>query len=83
MQIGARLEFDEAMRTEFRIVWRLCRGHDFYEGVRAAIIDKDNEPRWSPSRLAEVDPAVVAAHFADLGTDELRFTAGPAVKVSP
>ena len=48
MALGAGLSFEEAMRVEFRIVSRICRGHDFYEGVRAAIIDKDNRPRWRP-----------------------------------
>ena len=36
------------MTMEFRIVSRICRGHDFYEGVRATIIDKDDSPRWRP-----------------------------------
>ena len=43
-----RLDFDEALSTEYRVVSRICRGHDFYEGVRAVIVDKDNRPRWAP-----------------------------------
>ena len=39
------------MKTEFRIVSRLCEGHDFYEGVRAVIVDKDGRPRWDPPSL--------------------------------
>ena len=38
------------MRTEFRIVSRIVHGHDFYEGVRAVIVDKDNAPVWQPAR---------------------------------
>ncbi|MCC2111987.1 MAG: enoyl-CoA hydratase/isomerase family protein, partial [Hyphomicrobiales bacterium] len=37
-------EFDDCMRMEFRMVDRVMRGADFYEGIRAAIIDKDNAP---------------------------------------
>ena len=73
MRRGRTLDFAEAMRTEYRIVSRIVRGHDFYEGVRAAVIDKDRAPRWDPASLEAVDPAVVAAHFADLGPDELKL----------
>jgi enoyl-CoA hydratase len=61
------------MRTEFRIVSRIVEGRDFYEGVRAAIIDKDGAPRWQPASLDEVSPAEIARHFADLGPAELRL----------
>ena len=71
MRRGAGLDFDEAMRTEFRIVSRIARGHDFYEGVRAVVVDKDNAPRWSPAALDAVTPAMVAAYFEPLGPDEL------------
>jgi len=43
----------------------LC-GHDFYEGVRAAVIDKDRQPRWKPATIAEVSPQAVAAHVPDV-----------------
>jgi len=42
------------------------RGQDFYEGVRAVIIDKDNAPRWSPAHAFEVGSADVERHFAPL-----------------
>ncbi|AVO44317.1 enoyl-CoA hydratase/isomerase family protein [Phreatobacter cathodiphilus] len=71
VRAGRALDFEAAMTTEFRIVSRICRGHDFYEGVRAVIVDKDNAPRWRPSTLAEVTPAMIAAHFAPLGEGEL------------
>ena len=64
MRRGATLDFAECMRTEFRIVSRVVRGHDFYEGVRAVIIDKDQAPQWQPASLAAVDPAEVERHFA-------------------
>uniref|UniRef100_UPI0013D454EA enoyl-CoA hydratase/isomerase family protein n=1 Tax=Klebsiella pneumoniae TaxID=573 RepID=UPI0013D454EA len=67
VRAGKTMSFEEAMITEFRIVSRVCRGHDFYEGVRAVIIDKDNAPRWQPPNLEEVSEAMVQAHFAPLG----------------
>ncbi|CAM9836759.1 unnamed protein product [Phaeothamnion confervicola] len=77
MRAGKSLPFDGCMNTEFRIVSRIIRGHDFYEGVRAVIVDKDNAPRWQPSTLAEVTQADVEAHFAPLGFDELRLPEHP------
>jgi enoyl-CoA hydratase len=68
---GKRWDFETCMRTEFRIVSRIVEGRDFYEGVRAVIVDKDNEPRWQPAELAEVGDADVERHFAPLGKAEL------------
>lgn len=72
MRRGAGLSFPEAMRTEYRIVNRVLRGHDFYEGVRAAIIDKDGAARWRPASLAEIGGDAVREYFAELGPDELQ-----------
>jgi enoyl-CoA hydratase len=66
MRRGASLDFAECMRTEFRIVSRIVRGHDLYEGIRAVIIDKDQEPRWQPSTLAGVSAEEVERHFSPL-----------------
>jgi enoyl-CoA hydratase len=66
---GRVLDFNDAMVMEYRIVSRLVHDPDFYEGVRALIIDKDNHPRWNPARIEDVDPAKVAAHFEPLPRD--------------
>ncbi len=66
MRAGATLSFQGCMQTEFRIVSRVIHGHDFYEGVRAVIVDKDNAPNWRPGTLAEVSDAEIARHFAPL-----------------
>ena len=63
---GATMDFDDAMKMEFRIVRRVIEGDDFYEGVRALIVDKDKSPRWSPPTLEEVGDAAIAAYFAPL-----------------
>lgn len=49
----------------------LAAGGDFYEGVRAALIDKDGAPRWSPARLEDVSEAMLDDYFAPLGAEEL------------
>ena len=73
MAIGGGLDFAEAMRTEFRVVSRIARGHDFYEGVRAVLIDKDNRPSWAAApKTREID-----AYFAPRGADELTVAGSP------
>ena len=66
MRRGRNWSFEECMTAEFRIVSRVAYGEDFYEGIRAVIIDKDNRPRWRPATLAEVSNETVAGHFAPL-----------------
>ena len=74
MQLGASLEFEAAMTMDYRIVSRICLGHDFYEGVRAVIVDKDNAPKWRPAPGEPIDPAAIEAYFAPLPKgEELRF----------
>jgi len=73
VRFGATADFATCMRTEFRIVSRIIHGHDFYEGVRAVIVDKDNKPVWQPPSLAQVSDAEVARHFAPLGDSELTL----------
>jgi enoyl-CoA hydratase len=69
MALGATIDFDEVLQMDYRVVSRICRGHDFYEGVRAVIVDKDNRPDWSPPpSRAELD-----RYFAPLGDGELKF----------
>jgi enoyl-CoA hydratase len=69
MRRGRHWSFAECMQAEFRIVSRVAYGHDFYEGIRAVIIDKDNRPRWEPATLAEVTAETVEGHFAPLESE--------------
>ena len=73
MKLGGDLSFEAAMGLEFRIVSRICRGHDFYEGVRATIVDKDNRPGWRPGPGDPLPAEAIEAYFAPLGADELTF----------
>jgi enoyl-CoA hydratase len=63
---GNSWDFETCMRAEYRIVSRIIHGHDFYEGVRAVIVDKDNKPQWQPATLADVSDAEIERHFAAL-----------------
>jgi enoyl-CoA hydratase len=62
---------EEVLDQDYRLGIRLLHAPDFAEGVRAQVIDKDRNPRWSPATLADVDRATVESYFADLGPDEL------------
>ena len=73
MKRGHELDFDDAMKMEFRIVRRVMEGHDFFEGVRAQIIEKDRNPKWKPASLADVKDAGIAQYFEPLGEEELEL----------
>jgi len=68
---GVSLNFDDVMKMEFRTSQACMAGHDFYEGVRAVLVDKDHAPIWAPARLEDVTPELVERHFASLGSREL------------
>jgi len=63
---GLTLSMDECMKMEFRILNRMLAGRDFYEGIRAVIIDKGSKPHWQPASIDAVDTADVDAYFAPL-----------------
>jgi len=71
MAEGSTRSMDDCMRMEYRILNRMLTGHDFYEGIRAAIIDKDGKPVWKPATLDAVKGAAVESYFAPLGEREL------------
>ena len=72
------LSLRECLRLEFRVVARFMQRGDFYEGVRALLLDKDQAPAWEPPTLAAVTPDAVAAFFAPLPeADELALGPEP------
>lgn len=73
IRAGRSLSMDDCMRMEFRILVRMLQGHDFYEGIRAAIVDKDRQPKWRPAGLGSVAPDDVDPYFAALGEQELAL----------
>jgi enoyl-CoA hydratase len=65
---------EECLVREYRAALEVFASDDFREGVRAAVIDKDRNPKWSPPRIEDVTPEMVAPYFAEIGADELKFT---------
>ncbi len=59
------------LQQEYRIAQVCLQGHDFTEGVRAALVDKDRNPKWRPQRLEEVTPQDVQQYFPAAGVREL------------
>ncbi|MEN2976287.1 enoyl-CoA hydratase/isomerase family protein [Tistrella bauzanensis] len=73
MRVGGNLSFEDCMTTEFRVATRIVRSHDFAEGIRSVLVDKDHNPKWSPERVQDVDSATIDALFAPLGKRDLTF----------
>ena len=65
-----RADFTDEMRAEYALASRVIRTHDFREGVRALLIDKDNTPQWNPARLEDVSEEMIEALFAPLPANE-------------
>jgi enoyl-CoA hydratase len=73
LQIGAGYDVEEALQLEYRMTQHMMQRHDFFEGVRALLVDKDQAPKWQPASLAEIGEEDVAFYFRPLGERELRF----------
>jgi enoyl-CoA hydratase len=67
---AAMATFADEMRVEMRIGARIVMSHDFTEGVRAVIIDKDGAPRWDPASPEGITDAMLDAVFAPLPADQ-------------
>ena len=65
---------EECLVREYRAALEVFASDDFREGVRAAVIDKDRNPTWSPPTIEDVTPDMVAPYFAEIGADELKFS---------
>jgi enoyl-CoA hydratase len=71
-----RASFAEEMAAEYALAGRVVQTHDFIEGVRALLIDKDNSPQWQPATPEEIDDAMIDQLFAPLPDGE-RWTPFP------
>lgn len=72
IQHAAACDLRETLQADYRLAAHILAAKgDFYEGVRAAVIDKDGAPKWKPATLEEVTEATVDDYFRPLGADEL------------
>lgn len=65
--------FEDELVTEYRMSQACLAGHDFMEGIRAALVDRDRKPQWLPDRLDDVTDQLVARHFTEPPVGDLRF----------
>ena len=63
---------EDVLAQDYRVSSASLRSHDLVEGIRAQLVDKDRNPKWSPASLAQVSAADVEAYFAPVD-DELKF----------
>ena len=63
LQEGKHMDFDACMEMEQRLSLHFMESHDFFEGIRAAVIDKDRAPRWEPATIASVTTKDVDHYF--------------------
>lgn len=68
---GEKMNFEECMQMEYRIMQQFLRSHDFFEGIRAALIDKDKNPRWKPTTLEDVTTHDVMKYFSPSKEEDL------------
>jgi enoyl-CoA hydratase len=76
LTIGRDYDLEAALALEYRLTQHVMAASDFYEGIRAMLIDRDQKPHWRPATLAEVSESMVDAYFVSIGDRELRFTSG-------
>jgi len=71
IRCARNMDLRQTLQVDYRLACKFLDGSDFYEGVRAALIDKDGNPSWQPSSLEEVSEQLVDSYFETLGPDEL------------
>jgi enoyl-CoA hydratase len=64
---------EQSFQQDYRIALACIAGHDFIEGIRATIVDKDRNPQWRPEKLGDVTQDIVDRHFRSVGALELSF----------
>uniref|UniRef100_A0A0N4X6V7 3-hydroxyisobutyryl-CoA hydrolase, mitochondrial n=1 Tax=Haemonchus placei TaxID=6290 RepID=A0A0N4X6V7_HAEPC len=78
---GANMDFSKVFTMEYRLTQRSVEDHDFHEGCRAILIDKDRNPKWKPATLEEVSDAHIEHYFAPLDGKEDLFLGDSNAKI--
>jgi len=66
LQEGSKMNLIQCLDMEYDIVTEFMRQHDFYEGIRATLVDKTKDPKWKPSNIEEVNDKDINAYFPKL-----------------
>lgn len=72
-ELGKELSLRECLTLEYRICQACMAAPDFCEGVRAVLVDKDQEPKWSPAAADLLDSRALAKYFESLGSWDLSL----------
>ena len=73
LRMAEGAEIEDALITEYRMVCQIRHGHDFFEGVRAVLLDKDRNPLWSPARVEDVSEDDIALYLREPDSGDLTF----------
>ena len=71
LNLAKELSLKKCLSMEFRICQAMMQRHDFYEGVRANLVDKDRKPKCNPKNVYELSNDAIEEHFKNLGEREL------------
>lgn len=74
LQNNKEKSLKECLPIEFRLSQRFVKKYDFIEGIRALLIDKDNQPSWQPRLLTQVTPDQIEEYFKPLEDKELSLS---------
>ncbi|MGB7239911.1 MAG: enoyl-CoA hydratase/isomerase family protein [Rhodococcus sp. (in: high G+C Gram-positive bacteria)] len=79
---AAASSLEQVLDEEYRVSLASLDSHDLVEGIRAQVVEKDRNPKWSPATLADVTAADVDRYFESVGTAELGLGVEPAERPS-